>query len=388
MSEDYYTILGVSRSVTSVELKKAYRTKAMQYHPDRNPGDKEAEEKFKILSEAYETLSDKNKRAQYDQLGHDAYKNGASHGGFNQSGFGFSGSGFSDIFEEVFGDFMGGSRSHGRQSHGYERGEDLKYELELSLEEAYTGIEKDVTFNAPAKCDSCNGIGSTSNMNVGTCHACGGAGTVRVQQGFFMLERPCVTCRGQGTIIKNPCTKCRGTGVSEKRKTLKIKVPAGVPDNSRLRVERQGGAAPRNGVPGDLYVFISVLPHEIFEREENDLHCKFPITVIEAIQGVRKKIPTLNQESLEIVISPGTQPGTVLRLRGKGMPIHGFGSYGDLFLEISVEIPTKLTNKQKEILSDFYERVDTKKNHPGINSFWSKAKRLWGTTTSSNEKDN
>ncbi len=381
MSESYYTILGVSETVTAVELKKAYRTKAMKYHPDRNPGDKEAEEKFKTLSEAYETLSDEEKRARYDQLGHEAYKNGGAGGGFGQGqgGFGFSGAGFSDIFEEVFGDFMGNGRSGGRSAHAQERGEDLKYEVELTLEEAYTGVEKEITYNAPTKCDSCDGSGSESKADIKVCDACGGAGSVRVQQGFFMLERPCISCRGKGSIIKNPCKPCRGQGVVEKRKTLTIKIPAGIPDNSRLRVERRGGAAPRNGAHGDLYVFISVLPHEIFEREDNDLHCKLPITVIDAIQGTKKEFCGLDGKSLDVSIPAGTQPGEVFRLRGKGMPVHGYGSHGDLFVEAAVEIPTKLSTKQKDILSEFYSEIDGKKHHPSVNGFWQKAKKLWGS---------
>tara|TARA_B000000565_G_scaffold103496_1_gene77331 strand:- start:8181 stop:9317 length:1137 start_codon:yes stop_codon:yes gene_type:complete len=378
MAEDFYSILGVSRTVTAVELKKAYRSQAMKYHPDRNPGDKEAEEKFKILSEAYETLSDDQKRAHYDQVGHEAYKNGGASGGpGGMGGFGFSGGGFSDIFEEVFGDFMGGGR-RGQRASAQESGEDLKYELSITLEQAYTGFETEISYNAPSACSTCNGSGSKSGTGLKTCSACHGSGAVRMQQGFFMIERPCVTCRGQGQIIEDPCTTCHGQGITDKKQKVKIKIPAGVPDNARMRVSGKGGAGPRGGPPGDLYVFITVKPHELYTREENDLFCRLPITVFEAIQGTQKTIMSLENDEIEVSIPAGTQPNTILTKRKLGMPVHGYREKGDLHIEVQVEVPTKLTSKQKQAFSEFYEQLDDKKAHPEVNSFWKKAKKLWG----------
>ena len=378
MAEDFYSILGVSRTVTAVELKKAYRSQAMKYHPDRNPGNKEAEEQFKLLSEAYETLSDDQKRAHYDQVGHDSYKNGGANSGpGGMGGFGFSGGGFSDIFEEVFGDFMGGGRRGQRQA-AQESGEDLKYEMEITLEQAYAGIEKEISYNATAPCSTCTGTGSQSKKGLRTCQTCHGSGAVRMQQGFFMIERPCVTCRGQGQTIDDPCGSCRGQGVADKKQKLKLKIPAGVPDNARMRVSGRGGAGPRGGPSGDLYVFITVKPHDLYQREENDLYCRLPITVFEAIQGTKKTIKSLDDKDIEINISAGTQPNASILHRKQGMPVHGYREKGDLHIEIQVEVPTKLTPKQKQAFSDFYQDLDHKKAHPQVNSFWKKAQKLWG----------
>jgi molecular chaperone DnaJ len=368
---DYYELLGVSRNASAEELKKAYRKAALRYHPDRNPGDKAAEEKFKELSEAYQVLADPEKRALYDRYGHAAFEQGGT--GF-AGGFDFSTS-FEDIFGDIFGDFFGSGagRSGRRRSR---RGEDLSYNLEVSFEEAAFGAEKTISVPRMTVCSACQGKGAKPGTAPQTCPTCRGSGQVRFQQGFFTIARTCTQCGGQGMIITDPCTTCRGTGTVRKTSTLQVKIPAGVDTGARLKLRGEGEASPTGGPPGDLYVLIRVREHPLFERHNNEVICEIPISFPQAALGAEIEVPTL-EGKIKMKVPAGTQSGNVFRLRGKGIPDLRGGGRGDQLVRVVVETPRKLTPRQRELLEEF-ARLDGEDVHPMSKGFFEKVKELFG----------
>ncbi len=382
---DYYEVLGVSKDVSSSELKKAYRKLAIKYHPDKNPDDKEAEEKFKELGEAYEVLSDEDKRAAYDRYGHAAFEaGGGGAGGFGGGGFG----GFhdaSDIFSQVFGgafggggfeDLFGGGRRR-RDPSGRQPGSDLRYDLEISLEEAASGIQKELEIEKLEACSTCNSSGSKSGHGRKSCNTCGGQGVVTRQHGIFVQQSECPACHGAGQTISDPCPDCRGEGRKNETTRIKINIPAGVDDGTRLRSSGNGDAGLRGGQPGDLYVFLHIRQHDIFERDRNDLFCTVPLPFATAALGGELEVPTLEGKS-SIKIPVGTQGGTTFRLRNRGIKDLRSGGKGDLHVEVQVEVPTKLNSEQKEKLTDFSESIGAQ-NNPMQESFFEKAKRFFGS---------
>ncbi len=368
---DYYELLGVSRDSSDADIKKAYRKKAMQYHPDKNPNNPSAEAKFKELSEAYDVLRDDNKRSAYDRYGHAAFEQGMGHGPGGNSAFDFASS-FSDIFGDIFGDFMGG----GHQSSG--RGADLRYNMEVTLEEAFKGKKATVKIPTSVSCTSCKGTGSEGNSSPQVCGMCNGAGKVRAQQGFFTIERTCPQCQGAGYQITNPCKKCGGTGRLRKDKALSVSIPAGIESGVRIRLSGEGEAGMRGGSPGDLYIFVSVKQHNLFQREGPHLFCKVPISITTAALGGNVEVPTLDGKRGKINIPAGTQSGKQFRLRGKGMPaLRGHNLGGDLHIEANIETPINLTKKQKELLKEFDKEGKGSSQNPQSEGFFSKAKELW-----------
>jgi len=369
---DYYEILGVQRTVTEVELKSAFRKAAMQHHPDRNPGDKEAERKFKEISHAYDILKDPEKRAAYDRYGAAAFEGGAGPGGPFQGGQGFDfGSVFGDIFEEMFG--AGGQR--GRGGRADMRGQDLRFNLEITLEQAYAGTEATVRVPSSVSCEVCNGSGAEAGSKPQQCPTCQGRGRIRAQQGFFTVERACHTCHGVGQVIDKPCKHCGGQGRVRREKTLKVNIPAGVEDGTRIRLSGEGEAGARGGPAGDLYVFLSIRRHQLFEREGADVHCRVPISMVQATLGGNIEVPTLDGKMARINIPAGAQGGHQFRMRGKGMPIMRSSQRGDMYIEINVETPTNLTSKQKELLKEFEKAGKTS---PESEGFFSKMKEMFG----------
>ncbi|MFQ5900708.1 MAG: molecular chaperone DnaJ [Thermodesulfobacteriota bacterium] len=366
--EDYYKILGVNKSANESEIKKAYRKLAHELHPDKNPGNKKAEESFKKINEAYGVLGDAEKRAAYDRFGHVGER---AYGGFGGSpGAGFT-TDFQDIFGDIFGDFFGAKtkREQGR------RGADLQYNLDISFDEAAFGTEKDVEIYRHKKCKKCDGSGAKPGTSPLTCPTCGGSGQASYQQGFFSISRPCTNCRGEGRIIKNPCTECRGSGMARVLHKIKVKVPAGVNTGSRLKLTGEGEDGMRGGPSGDLYVVINVKPHPIFLRENDDIICEIPISFPQAAIGAEIYAPTL-EGKLKIKIPPGTQSGRILRLKNKGIAsLQGYGR-GDEHIIIKVETPTKLTQRQKELLREF-EKSSKKSNNPISEGFFNKIKNLF-----------
>ncbi len=364
---DYYEVLGVARNASEDELKKAYRRMAMKHHPDRNPGSKEAESKFKEANEAYEVLSNAQKRAAYDQFGHAGL--GGAAGGPGSGGFG----GFGDIFGDVFADIFGGASTRGQQSY---RGADLRYNLELNLEQAVFGDTVKIRFPAWANCDTCHGTGAAAGSQPQTCPTCRGNGQIRTQQGFFTVQQTCPHCRGSGKIISNPCRDCRGQGRVQKQKTLSVKVPAGVDDGDRIRLSGEGEAGELGGGPGDLYVQITVRPHPIFEREGDDLHCKMPIDFVTAALGGELEVPTL-EGKVNLKIPSETQTGKTFRLRGKGAPSVRGGAPGDLLCHMEVETPVSLTKRQQELLRELGETLKDGQHSPQSQSWLGKARRFF-----------
>ncbi len=369
--QDYYEILGCNKSASDAELKKAYRSKAKELHPDRNSGKKNAEEDFKLVNEAYEVLKDPNKKAAYDRYGHAAFEGG---GGFNQnSGQGDFGSAFSDVFEDLFGDFMGGSNR--RSSQRATRGSDLRYNMRVTLEEAYNGKKATINIPSSVSCESCSGSGAEGGTHPVTCPSCSGHGKVRAQQGFFTVERTCPTCSGKGQIIKNPCRKCSGQGRIEKQRSLNVTIPSGVETGQRIRLSGEGEAGLQNGSPGDLYIFIEVAEHQLFDREGSNLLCRIPISMTTAALGGEIEAPTVDGGRCKVKVPQGVQSGKQLRLKGKGMPpIRGVG-YGDLYIDLTVETPVNLNSEQKELLRKFEESENN--NHPAGTDFISIVKKFW-----------
>jgi molecular chaperone DnaJ len=365
---DYYKLLECERTADDKTLKSSYRRLAMQFHPDRNPGDHEAETRFKAISEAYDCLKDPQKRAAYDRFGKAAFQNGGPGGG----GQGFEG--FSDIFESVFGEFMGGGRQRGQ---GVRRGADLRYDLEITLEEAFHGKTEQVRIDVAANCEPCDGTGAKPGTSARTCQTCGGHGQVRVQQGFFVIERACPTCHGAGKVIADPCTACRGEGRVDKEKVLEVKIPAGVDEGTRIRITGEGEAGGRGAPAGDLYIFLHVKRHTIFEREGTTLAARCPISFTTAALGGEIEVPGLDGEMIDIKIPAGIQSGKQLRHRGSGMPVLNSRGRGDLVIEIAVETPTKLSARQKELLQQFRE-TETGEECPESTGFFSKLKGMFG----------
>ena len=376
--EDYYETLGVNKSSSDDEIKQAYRKKAMKYHPDRNKDGKEAEKKFKKINEAYYVLKDKEKKSQYDQLGHQAFEQGGA--GFKDFNFG---GGFSDIFEEMFGDFdddvgsiFGGGRRSGR-TKTKEYGADLRYDMEVSLEEIFSGKKIIIHVPTKIKCETCNGNGYEADSKPETCPTCKGHGAVRASQGFFTIQQTCPDCRGEGQVIKNPCNSCNGTGRVDKKKSLSVEIPAGVEDGTRIRLSGEGEAGYQGGPSGDLYIFIKEKPHSIFKRDVENLYCKAPIPMIDATIGGSIEVPTLDGSIVKVKIPSGTQSGSNFRLSNKGLPRFKQSGYGDLYLEAFVETPVNLSSSQKDLLKKFDSEKNKKTISPQSEGFFNRLKDLW-----------
>ncbi|MBE2993353.1 molecular chaperone DnaJ [Sphingomonas sp. PP-CE-1A-559] len=369
---DYYELLECERTADAGTIKSSYRKLAMKYHPDKNAGCKDSEAQFKAVSEAYECLKDPQKRAAYDRFGHAAFQNGGGggHGGGAQD-FG----GFSDIFESVFGEFMGGAQRGGGRSAA-RRGADLRYDMEVSLEEAFHGKTTEITIDVSALCDTCDGSGAKAGTRAKTCQHCGGHGKVRAQQGFFVVERACPVCNGAGEVIADPCPDCRGEGRVEKTKTLSINVPPGVDEGTRIRMSGEGEAGARGAPSGDLYIFLHVTKHNLFEREGTTLFARAPISFTVASLGGALSIPGLDGRTHEVKIPAGIQSGKQLRQRGAGMPVLQGRGHGDLVVQIDVETPTRLSNRQKELLEMFRE-TETGDECPASQGFFAKLKGVF-----------
>ena len=363
--QDYYEVLGVSRNASEEEIKKAYRRLAMKCHPDRNPGDKAAEERFKETSEAYQVLSDSERRAQYDRFGHRAFEQGA--------GFDFTAAGFEDVFSDIFGDFFG-TRSRGRARS--RRGEDLRYDLEVKFEEAIFGAEKVINVPRLATCTSCSGKGTKGGADRTQCPACRGSGQLRFQQGFFTIAKTCGQCNGQGTVIRDPCRECGGSGVVQKTQALSIKIPGGVDSGSRLKLRGEGESGRNGGPAGDLYVVINVQQHALFTRQDTHIICEVPISFPQAALGAEIDVPTLHGK-IKMKIPHGTQSGSVFRLKGKGAPdLHGSG-HGDELVRVVVETPRRLSGRQRELLEEF-ARSSGEEVNPLAKGFFDKVKEMFG----------
>ena len=373
--KDFYEILEVSQNASDAEIKKSYRKLAMKYHPDQNKDNQEAEKKFKNINAAYEILKDSEKRAVYDQYGHDAFRQGGMGGA---QGFGDFAGGFSDIFEEFFG---GGFGSSSRQ-RAPSRGNDLRYNMSISLQDAFTGKKTQIRIPSYVGCNLCNSTGSADKSGPSTCAACNGHGKVRSTSGFFSIERPCPSCGGEGSNIKNPCLKCSGTGQVKKQKTISVSIPAGVDTGTRIRISGEGEPGQRGAGSGDLYIFVNVKKDRLFKREEENIYCHIPISITTAILGGKIEVPTIEGKKAHLTIPLGTQSETHFRLRDKGMTILRQNRRGDMYVEVSVEIPVNLTNKQKAILKDFEKEGGTSRTHsPKSQSFFQKIKEVWEDLT-------
>ncbi|MBJ3775011.1 molecular chaperone DnaJ [Acuticoccus mangrovi] len=366
---DYYELLGVTRSVDEKALKSAYRKLAMQFHPDRNPGDAEAELKFKEVSEAYEVLRDPQKRSAYDRFGHAAFdgRAGGPGGGF--------GTDFASAMSDIFDEFFGGART-GRGGGGRQRGSDLRFNLEISLEDAFAGKTVEIKVPTSSTCEVCEGTGAKPGTSPVTCPTCSGSGRIRVAQGFFTLERTCVSCQGRGTIVRDPCENCGGTGRVATERELSVNIPAGIEDGTRIRLAGEGEAGVMGGPPGDLYIFLSIRPHDFFQREGADLYCRVPISMARAALGGSVEVPTISGEKSKVKIPEATQTGRQFRLRGKGMPVMRSSQTGDMYIQVVVETPQKLTRRQRELLTEF-EELSSTENHPESHGFFSRAKEFF-----------
>ncbi len=372
---DYYELLGLSKGASADEIKKAYRAKAKQLHPDRHADNPNAEAQFKEVNEAYDVLKDADKKAAYDRFGHAAFEGGMGGGG-RPGGQGDFTSAFSDVFDDLFGDFMGGGRRSGGRNRAT-RGSDLRYNLRVSLEEAYTGLQKSIKVPTSVQCGSCNGTGAESGSEPTTCPTCSGMGKVRATQGFFTVERTCPTCSGLGQMIKNPCRSCSGAGRVEKDRSLSVNVPAGVETGTRIRLSGEGEAGMRGGPAGDLYIFIEVEEHKIFNRDGLNLFCRVPVSMSSAALGGDIEVPTIDGGRSRVKIPQGSQSGRQMRLRGKGMPAIKSSHSGDMFIELAVETPVNLTTRQKELLREFEKLSED--NNPESTSFFSSVKSFWDT---------
>lgn len=373
---DFYDVLGVQKTADETVLKSAYRKLAMQHHPDRNPGDAAAEAKFKEISEAYDTLKDGQKRAAYDRFGHAAFENGGGRPG--QSGFGpeFASS-MSDIFEDIFGDFMGGQRRSGGGGNAAKlRGSDLRYNLEISLEESFLGRTVEIDVPTLVGCSTCDGSGAKPGTGKHTCRQCNGHGKVRAAQGFFTIERTCPVCQGRGEMMDQPCTDCGGQGRRQENRKLSVDIPKGIEDGTRIRLANEGEAGLRGGPPGDLYIFISLRPHDLFQRDGADLYARVPIAMTTAALGGEFEVPTLDAARAKVKVAPGTQPGQRVRLKGKGMPVLRSKELGNLYVQLDIETPQSLSKRQRELLEEF-EKLTTKETNPTSDGFFSRLKKMF-----------
>jgi molecular chaperone DnaJ len=361
---DYYELLGVSRTATEAELKSAFRKLAMQHHPDRNPGDKDCEHRFKEINEAYDVLKDADKRAAYDRFGHAAFEHGSGGHGFGSD---FASS-FADIFDDLFG--MGGRRS---RASGRERGADLRYNMEISLEEAFVGKTAQIRIPTPVTCEACSGSGAKAGTRPRACPTCGGQGRIRHAQGFFTLERTCPACQGRGQVIEDPCPSCSGSGRVTRERTLSVNIPAGVEDGTRIRLAGEGEAGVRGGPAGDLYIFLSIESHQFFQRDGADLHCRVPISMVAAALGGSFDVPTIDGGKTKVKVPEGTQSGRRFRLHAKGMPVLRSKQVGDMYVQVVVETPQKLTKRQRDLLMEF-EKMSSHETQPESSGFFTRVK--------------
>jgi molecular chaperone DnaJ len=367
--KDFYELLGVARTASPDELKKAYRKMALKYHPDRNPGDKNAEQDFKAINEAYDVLKDEQKRAAYDRYGHAAFEQGRGGGAGD---FGFA-AGFADIFDEMFGEFMGGRRGQGANT----RGNDLRYDLEITLEEAFKGKQMTVRVPTLSPCESCGGSGAAPGSRPVNCPSCHGSGRVRAQQGFFTIERTCPSCHGAGRVIENPCRNCGGQGRLRKEKSLAVTIPAGVEDGTRIRLAGEGEAGVRGGAAGDLYIFLSVKAHRFFQRDGANIHCRVPISLAVAALGGTIEVPAVDGGRARVNVPAGTQGGHQFRLRGKGMSVLRSPSRGDMYVQVVVETPVNLTKRQQELLREFEKAGDGHRTSPESEGFFARVREFF-----------
>ncbi len=376
--KDFYKVLGVDPNASADDLKKAYRKQAMKYHPDRNPNDKTAEHQFKEANEAYDVLKDDQRRAAYDRYGHAAFEQTGAAGG-RQGDFGSQAGGFGDIFEEMFSEFMGGGRGGGGKTAT--RGADLRYNMAISLEDAFKG--KDATIRVPTtvSCESCRGSGAAKGSKPVNCRACRGAGRVRMQQGFFTVERTCPTCHGAGKVIEHPCHDCSGSGRLRRQQRLSVTIPAGVEEGTRMRLAGKGEAGLRGAPAGDLYVFLSIKPHDLFQRDGADIYCQVPIPMTRATLGGHVEVPTVDGGRARVSIPEGTQSGHRFRLRGKGMSVLRSHHRGDMYIQAEVETPVNLTGKQRELLQEFETAGVGRSHSPESEGFFTKVKELWDDLT-------
>ena len=372
MKRCYYETLGCQKGASVAELKSKYRKLAMELHPDRNPHDHTAEVKFKEINEAYDVLKDDQKRAAYDRFGHAAFENGGNGPG-GGAGFGFGAGGFADIFDEMFGDFVGGQRGQGPG-----RGSDLRYNLEISLEDAFKGKQTSVRVPTLAQCETCQGSGAEAGSKPVNCPTCKGAGRVRAQQGFFTIERTCASCQGAGRVIEKPCRTCAGQGRVRKEKTLAVSIPPGVEDGTRIRLAGEGESGMRGAAAGDLYIFLSIAPHRLFQRDGANIHCRVPIPMATAALGGSIEVPAIDGGRAKIAVPPGTQTGHQFRLRTKGMSVLRSTQRGDMYVQAVVETPVNLTKRQQELLREFDKEGDSRKgNHPESEGFFSRVKEFF-----------
>jgi len=368
---DFYDVLGVSKNASPEELKSAYRKLAVKHHPDKNPGDKASEDKFKEAGEAYGILSNQEKKQNYDNFGHAAFEGGGS----GRQGGGFGGADFSDIFEDFFGDFGGSGRSGGGRSAN-NRGSDLRYDLSITLEEAYEGKKQDIKFSTTEKCTTCKGNGSKPGHSPDKCTICGGNGKVRSSQGFFTVQQTCPQCQGTGEEITHPCGDCNGQGNKQASKKISVTIPKGVDDGTRIRLAGKGEAGTKGAASGDLYLFVNVYSHDLFKRSDENLFFEFPISIADAALGTTIEIPTIDGGRAKIKIPDGTQNGKQFRLKGKGMPYMRGSGNGDLYVQVNTEVPISLNKAQKELLEKFRE-IENEKSNPSIKKFFQKAKSFW-----------
>jgi molecular chaperone DnaJ len=369
---DFYEVLGVARTADEKAVKMAFRKLAMQFHPDRNPGDHTAEIKFKEVNAAYECLKDPQKRAAYDRFGHAAFENGGGPGGPGFSGD-FTAS-MSDIFDNIFGDFMGGRRQGSRS--GRERGADLRYNMEISLEEAFSGKTAEIEVPTKIVCKTCSGSGAKPGSSPKVCTTCEGHGKVRAAQGFFSIERTCPTCHGRGEVISDPCLECNGAGRSTEKRTLSVNIPSGIEDGTRIRLAGEGEAGLRGGPAGDLYIFLSIKPHEFFQRDGADIFCRVPVSMTTAALGGEVQVPTIDGGKTKVKVPEGSQTGKQFRLKGKGMPVLRSTRVGEMYIQVAVETPRNLTRRQRELLEEF-EKASSAENHPDASGFFARVRDLF-----------
>ena len=377
---DYYEVLGVARGASEQEIKKAFRRKARDFHPDSNADNPDAEAQFKEANEAYDVLKDGDKKAAYDRFGHAAFEGGMGGGGQRPGAGGFHQQGdfasaFSDVFDDLFGDFMGGQQRGGGQRQRAARGSDLRYNMRVTLEEAFSGIQKTINVPTSVACTSCAGTGAEGGAEPVSCPTCSGMGKVRAQQGFFTVERTCPTCNGLGQIIKDPCKTCHGNGRVEKDRSLSVNIPAGVETGTRIRLAGEGDAGSRGGPSGDLYIFLEVREHDLFKRDAQHLFCQVPVSVASAALGGEIEVPTIDGGRSRVKVPAGSQTGKQMRLRSKGMPALRGGGTGDMFIELMVETPVNLTSRQRELLREF--DALSAENNPRSTTFFSKVKSFW-----------